>query len=685
MTTIFAGVSVVPMDSERVVEGQTVIVEGDRISWIGPDADAQISAGARRVDGRGKYLMPGLTDMHCHPGTEDDLLLAIAFGVTTIRNLEGLPRHVLWRDRIAAGELLGPTIFTTGPIVEGRPPRYNGMQSVVERDEAVAAVALTARGGYDSVKVYDQLTPEAYQWVVESARDHGLPVVGHIPFQVGLHGALAAGQRSIEHLYGYSQAVQLVNRRAAPPHDLAEHRTWLFDLAEHADTGRVAELAEATRAAGTWNCPTLIVRTRWAADNAEVLARPEMNYLSPLRAAMARYFMGHYPTDPARQAVIDVNAAFVRGLSDAGAGLLIGTDAGLPGVLHGAAAHEELKEFVQAGLTPYRALRAATLDAAAFVGEAGEWGQVSIGGRADLVLLTANPLDDVANAGRMAGVMVRGRWLSDSDIAHLLEDLAARQHALINGPPHAPMPAPVRASAKSELLRFDVTWDGFDLGVEHVVAGPEGSGRRRIASTASFAGGLGASETADVGECRSSVTIDAADVDRSAWFELDTDDGLERVELTRTDDGRVLVTHERPIGGPPDIAIDDPDARALLGRPETALYVRLAERLAGLPVGDAIDVPVIGPTLPPDPTVRAAILHALRLPSTDEDGDGPRYLAEFRRSNWTTASLLVCDRRNRPVRLEHAPDISYWEDAASTESPDPVSVISVVRAELDAS
>jgi imidazolonepropionase-like amidohydrolase len=683
MTTAFEGVSIVPMDSERVVADQTVLVEGDRISWIGPAANAPIPRAANRVDGRGRYLLPGLTDMHCHPGTEDDLFLSLAFGVTTIRNMEGLPRHVLWRDRITAGELLGPSILTTGPIVEGHPPRYNGMQSVGDRADAVAAVALTARGGYDSVKVYDQLTAESYGWVVESARDHGLPVVGHIPFQVGLHRALAAGQRSIEHLYGYPQELQSGSRAAAPPRDIAELRTWLLELARHADIGRIAELAEATRAAGTWNCPTLIVRTRWAADPVELMARAELAYLSPLQVAMARYFVSHFPTDPARQAVIDVNAALVCGLSDAGAGLLIGTDAGLPGVVHGAAVHEELTAFVDAGLSPYRALRAATSDAARFAGQVGEWGEVSVGARADLLLLTGNPLADVANAARPAGVMVRGRWLPEAEITAMLEELAARKRAFGNGPAGADGVA--SASATGERLQFDVTWDGFALGVEDVVAEPAESGRRRIVSTARFAAGLGASETADAGGYQSSVTIDAADVDRAAWFELDTDDGLARVELTRMDDGRVRITHERSVSGPPDTAIDDPEARALLGRPQTALYVRLAERLAGLGVGDAMDVPVIGPALPPDPTVRAANLHAVRLPPTDGAEDGPRYAVEFRRSNWTTASLLVCDRRNRPVRLEHAPDMSYWDPTGSAVSPDPVAVVSVIRSEPDAS
>ncbi|HSS68558.1 MAG TPA: hypothetical protein VLK34_08395, partial [Nocardioidaceae bacterium] len=153
MTTAFENVSVVPMDSERVLADQTVVADGDRISWIGPTAEAEVPADAERIDGRGKYLIPGLADMHSHPADEDDLLLLVTHGVTTIRNLFGMPRHVRWRERVAAGQLLGPRIVTSGPVVDGRPPRSNGNFSVVTREEAIAAVEQTKRGGYDCVKV----------------------------------------------------------------------------------------------------------------------------------------------------------------------------------------------------------------------------------------------------------------------------------------------------------------------------------------------------------------------------------------------------------------------------------------------------------------------------------------------------------------------------------------------------
>src|SRR4051812_3176915 len=368
MAIAFEHVSVIPMDSERILADQTVLVDGDRVRWIGDAADAEVSDDVEPVDGRGRYLMPGLSDMHSHPADEDDLLLLVAHGVTTIRNLFGMPRHVRWRERVAAGQLLGPRIVTSGPIVDGAPPRSNGNLSVVTKEEAVAAVERTKRGGYDCVKVYDQLTPEAYRWIVEAAHERDLPVDGHIPFQVGLEGVLEAGQRSIEHLYGYPQALQ-PSRSATVPHDLGQLRKWLFGMAQNAELERMPDLAGRTIEAGTWNCATLIVRTRWAQDPADLAALPELKYLSPMHRAEARYFFDHYPREPERFAVQEFNASVLRGLHEAGAGIMIGTDAFVPGIVYGISTHQELQAFVDAGLTPFEALRAATAGPAEFLGE----------------------------------------------------------------------------------------------------------------------------------------------------------------------------------------------------------------------------------------------------------------------------------------------------------------------------
>jgi hypothetical protein len=671
MTIAFEGVSVVPMDREQVLQNQTVIVDGDRISWVGPETEAEIPATAERIDGHGKYLIPGLADMHSHPADEDDLLLLVTHGVTTIRNLMGMPRHVLWRERAAAGQLLGPTIFTSGPIVDGRPVRSNGNLSVVTREEAVAAVELTKRGGYDCVKVYDQLTPEAYRWVAEAAHERGLPVVGHIPFRVGLDDILTAGQRSIEHLYGYPQALQPASRPAEVPHDLGQLRNWLFDMAHNAQLERMSELAHQTREAGTWNCATLIVRTRWAKESDALAALPELQYLSPMRSAEARYFFDHYPKGPGRSAMGDFNAAILRGLNEAGAGLLIGTDSLVPGLVYGVTVHEELQAFVDAGLSPFEALRAATTGPAEFLGQAGQWGAVTAGARADLVLLDGNPLADISHTARQAGVVLRGQWLPSSQIDSLLADLIARRQTPTGRRPA--LASPDTATADDERLRYGLRWDKFDIGEEEIASGARPGGGRQVSAATSING-----FEYDVGAYRASVDVDAADVDQSGSFVYESDDGVDRVEMTR-DDGSVRVRHSEPTAGNSELTFDDPDAAALFGRPLTALYVRLAERLAGLAVGDEIDVPVIAAGLPPDMSVGEATFHAVRMPDDDTDNQGPRYVVEFRRPNWRTSVLLRCDRDNRPVNLMLSSDMTYWHNNTGTLDAEDDSAVRISR------
>ena len=196
----FVNVHVVPMDAERLVAGQTVIVRQENIIQIGPTETTPVPPDAVRVDGTDKYLMPGLVDMHVHILHPNALRLFIANGVTTVRNMSGSRRHLLWRRQLARGALLGPTLYTAGPVVNGthRSRRWGKRTfAVVETAaEAEQVVAQQKKAGYDFIKVYDHLTPEAYRGVMAAAQHHGMPVVGHVPWAVGLPGVLAAGQVS---------------------------------------------------------------------------------------------------------------------------------------------------------------------------------------------------------------------------------------------------------------------------------------------------------------------------------------------------------------------------------------------------------------------------------------------------------------------------------------------------------
>jgi imidazolonepropionase-like amidohydrolase len=392
--TVFVDVNVVPMDRERVLEHRTVLVRDGRIAAVTrAGQEVALPAGARRIDGRGRYLLPGLADMHAHNWYEAEHLLFLANGVTTIRNMWGTPKQLGWRREIEAGERLGPTLHTTGPILDGRPPVWPESTVVTTVEAARAAVRRCRAEGYPSLKVYGGLRREVYGALVGEARALGLRVVGHVPRAVGLEGALEARQDSIEHLEGY------------------------LDLAPD----RQGELAERTAARGVWNCVTLVVywsHLRWE----ELARRPEMRYVPPELRETWTSMTRRRPDEKHRERLLRLrerSRAMTQALHAAGARLLLGTDCATPYIVAGWSVHRELQLLVEAGLTPYEALCAGTRDAARFLGD--DFGTVEVGRRADLVLLAANPLADVANATRRVGVMVRGRWLSTAELQERLD------------------------------------------------------------------------------------------------------------------------------------------------------------------------------------------------------------------------------------------------------------------------
>jgi len=427
--TAFVGVDVLPMDRDELLRDQTVIVRDGRIVALGAAKDVAVPEDAQRVDGHGKTLMPGLADMHVHSWEEADLVLFLANGVTTVRNMFGSPMHVRWRDQVAKGELLGPTIVTAGPIIDGDPPVWPGSTVLVDPAGAEQVVIDQKEAGYDFLKVYEKLSLETYDAIVAAAREHGMRVMGHVPRAVDLAHVIESGQKSVEHLDGWVEHVQADDSPYLGKVKWEnEGEAW-----KHVDAKKLAATAEACAKAGTWNCPTLVVYQKWVvADEVDAMfARPEMQYASP----MMRTFWApkyNYLGKMAKETILslrgsDADRKRVLGVLHAsGARILLGTDVGNPFVVPGFSLHEELANLVASGLSSYEALRAGTSGAAEFLGESEEWGSVAVGRRADLLLLEADPRTDVANAARRVGVMVRGRWLPEEDLRKRLEELAAK-------------------------------------------------------------------------------------------------------------------------------------------------------------------------------------------------------------------------------------------------------------------
>jgi imidazolonepropionase-like amidohydrolase len=417
----FVNVNVVPMDSERILPAQTVIVQGDRISEVGPAETTNIPEGALRIDGHDKYLMPGLVDMHVHQRGEHrrfQLTLFIANGVTTVRNMAGDESVLRFREQIEAGELVGPTIYTTGPIIDGYPPSWPGSTVVETPEQAAQAVAEHKKAGYDFIKVYNALSLECYDAIIEAAAKYGMPVVGHVPRNVGIEHALAAGQHTAEHLYRYGDYLKVEGDGGM----------------ERVDEEKLLHIAHATRDAGMWNCVTLVAfqkargMTDEEADQESKL--PCMQYVPPLiRERMTKT----RDLEDAHSLRMSNRKRVTKALHDAGARILLGTDAPHPYVVPGFSVHQELQNLVDAGLTPYEAIKAGTHDAAECLGEQNEFGTISAGLRADLLLIDGNPLEDVRNAAERIGVMSRGRWFPQSELQAMLDKLAIK-HATEENP-----------------------------------------------------------------------------------------------------------------------------------------------------------------------------------------------------------------------------------------------------------
>jgi len=361
--------TLVPMDSERTVAGQTVIVRDGRIESVGPDATTPVPADALLYDADGAYVVPGLIDMHVHVRTAD-LPAYLDGGVTSVRNMwgtTGLPAVIA---QIESGQLDGPTIYSASPGLDANPPSWPQTQIVEDPALADGVVAAQVAAGWRFIKIYNRLSADVFDAIVASARQRGIRVVGHVPFAVPVAHALDSGMASIEHLTGYGAAVT-TDSGASPA------TQWI-----HVDASRMPALAAHTAAAGAWNCPTMSV--------IEVITRAN--------------------DGPTRAAILGNRALFVGALRDAGARLLAGTDSGIGYTAAGASIHDELADLVGAGLTPWEAIRAATSGAAEFLGEADEIGTIAAGRRADLLVVARNPLQDVGALRVPTLVMRRGAW-----------------------------------------------------------------------------------------------------------------------------------------------------------------------------------------------------------------------------------------------------------------------------------
>lgn len=416
-------------------QNQTVLIRDGRIAELGKSESVRIPKDAEVVEGRGKFLIPGLWDMHAHALAAEVFPLFVANGVTGIRVMWGIPQHQVLRREFESGMRLGPRMIIASGIFDGPEPVWEG--SVVVRDAAGGREAVQkAKGeGADFIKIYNLIPREAYFAIMDESRKVGLPVAGHIPWSVTAREASDAGQKSIEHVRGTQMLCPSLeeNRNEAQASGQAASAMTRSRAQRDAtcldtyDRAKAKEFFSQLAKNRTWLAPTLTVLRAYAfLDQEEFRADARLKYMRPSqrRAWLPennRFRRDFTAEDWALQKKMFKQYVQVIGqMRRAGLQILAGTDTANPYCFPGFSLHDELALLVEAGLTPLEALQAATSRAAHFLGRDAELGTVQNGKLADLVLLEENPLENIQNTKKIAGVVSRGKWLSRSGLDEIL-------------------------------------------------------------------------------------------------------------------------------------------------------------------------------------------------------------------------------------------------------------------------
>jgi imidazolonepropionase-like amidohydrolase len=421
----------------------TVIVTGERITALARSATLHPPTNAVVVDATGKYLIPGLWDMHVHWYDKEYLPLFLANGVTGVRIMLGLPMHQEWRKEIAAGKLTGPRMLVGSTLVDGPKPLWPGSLTAANAAEGRQAVVQAKQSGADFIKVYSLLPREAYFAIAEEAKKQGIPFAGHVPVTVSVAEASAAGHRSIEHLTGMLEAcarrepelmqdMQGVFAGILATNDImstlyAFSRREAPLVLETYSSSKAKKLFAELKRNQTWQCPTLVVlRNMGRIHDGATTNDVRVKYVPrELRVSWNPSLDIRFKDTTATDFAIAHRAyrqelKLVGAMARAGVGILAGTDCGNPYCFPGFSLHDELALLVEAGLTPMEALQAATRNGARFMGREHELGTIEPGKLADLVLLTVNPLKDIRNTRRIEAVVYGGKLLPRPELDAML-------------------------------------------------------------------------------------------------------------------------------------------------------------------------------------------------------------------------------------------------------------------------
>jgi len=425
--TLIADVNIVDVRSGKILENRQVVIDSGRIKSISETLEHP-EAYPNKIDAKGKYLMPGLAEMHAHipsPPTdtervEETLFLYLSNGVTTVRGMLGDPNHLVLREKAKNGEILSPRIFTSSPSLNGN--------SVKTPEEARVKVTAYQKEGYDFLKIHPGIQLEVFDELVRTANEVGISFAGHVPVDVGIRHALENKYASIDHVDGFLEGLVPESANVNP----TDNGFFGYNFTALVDTSQIDELVQMANANKVWIVPTQSLFTKWFAPTGtdEMLALPEMKYMpaSTLENWERRKEKStgeESGFDPGQWQKFDaIRKELIKKLSDNGHGMLLGSDAPQLFNVPGFSIHKEMQDMADAEMTNLEIIQSGTMNPATYFDSQDTFGEVKEGLDADLILIDADPLENLDALRQLSGVMIRGKWLPKSEIDKKLLQIA---------------------------------------------------------------------------------------------------------------------------------------------------------------------------------------------------------------------------------------------------------------------
>ncbi len=426
---LFKNVNVIDVRDGGIMEDLFVVVDSGRIKHITDRVDNPADFNTQ-IEAKGKFMLPGLAEMHAHiPSpptselrTEQTLYLYLANGITTIRGMLGHPSHLVLKQRVARGEILGPRIFTSSPSLNG-----NSVRSPEEAKEKVTAYA---EQGYDFLKIHPGIKLDVFEALASTAMEKRIPFAGHVPVDVGINRALKSGFATIDHIDGFLEGL-------VPPEANADPNSngfFGYNFTSMADTTRIQALVELSKEQGVWVVPTQTLFERWFAPTSadDMLSEPEMQYMPQAvlnnwkQRKLESTGEGSQFNEELWVDFIQIRRQLIRNIQDHGQGLLLGSDAPQLFNVPGFSIHHEMETMIKAGLSPLEIIQSGTINVAEYLQLSDEMGEIKEGMLADAILVNRNPLDDISALKELSGVLNKGRWLSREELDHGLNEIKVR-------------------------------------------------------------------------------------------------------------------------------------------------------------------------------------------------------------------------------------------------------------------